>query len=46
MFYADRVGTGKVHDTLCRLADAHGERFQPAPLLAKLAKEGKGFGDL
>ena len=46
MFYADKVGVGKVHETLLRLADAHGERFQPAPLLAKLAKEGKGFGDL
>jgi len=46
MFYADRIGVGKVHDTLCRLADAHGDLFQPAPLLAKLAKEGKDFKDL
>ena len=46
MFYADRVGLGVVVDALRRLADSHGDLFAPAPLLEKLAAEGKGFGDL
>ena len=46
MFYADRVGVGTVYDALCRLAEACGEAFRPAPLLEKLAGKGKGFKDL
>ena len=46
MFYADLVGVGKINDAMSRLYDEHGEWLKPAPLLEKLAKEGKGFGDL
>ena len=46
MFYADSVGLGTIHDAMSRLYDMHGKLLQPAPLLAKLAKEGKGFADL
>jgi hypothetical protein len=35
-----------VYDALCRLTEAHGEEFRPAPLLEELARDGKGFGDL
>ena len=46
MFYADLVGVGKIYDAMSRLYDEQGEWLKPAPLLEKLAKEGKGFGDL
>ncbi|MDH3967665.1 MAG: 3-hydroxyacyl-CoA dehydrogenase NAD-binding domain-containing protein [Rhodospirillales bacterium] len=46
MFYADRVGAKAIHETMSRLHDQHGEMLRPAPLLADLAKSGKGFGDL
>jgi 3-hydroxyacyl-CoA dehydrogenase len=46
MFHADRVGVDTVYDALCRLTEAHGEEFRPAPLLEELARDGKGFGDL
>jgi 3-hydroxyacyl-CoA dehydrogenase len=40
MHYADSVGLDKVVETLRK----HGE--VPAPLMVKLAEEGKGFKDL
>ncbi len=43
MFCADNVGLRKIHDALSRLHDIHGELLRPAPLLAKLARGGKGF---
>jgi len=46
MYHADRVGVDTVYDALCRLTEAHGEEFRPAPLLEELARDGKGFGDL
>ena len=46
MFTADRAGLGVVHDALCRLTEAHGDLFAPAPLLERLAGEGKGFEDV
>jgi 3-hydroxyacyl-CoA dehydrogenase len=46
MYHADQVGVEKVYEALCRLAEAHGEEFRPAPLLEKLARDGKGFGDI
>ncbi len=46
MFYADRVGTKAIYEVMSRLHDQHGEMLKPAPLLAELAKSGKGFGDL
>ena len=46
MFYADRVGLRQVYESVCRYHEVHGEYWEPAPLLEKLAGEGKGFGDL
>jgi 3-hydroxyacyl-CoA dehydrogenase len=44
MYYADQVGLPKVHERLLRYAEQVGpEYFTPAPLLARLAGEGRGF---
>lgn len=44
MFYADTVGLKKIYDAILRYRDLVGaEYWTPAPLLEKLAKEGKGF---
>ncbi len=45
MFYADLVGLGRIRDRLREFADATGdETLRPAPLLERLANEGRGFG--
>jgi 3-hydroxyacyl-CoA dehydrogenase len=47
MFYADTVGIKNVYDDICDLSLEHpGEGWEPAPLLKKLADEGKSFADL
>ena len=46
MFWADLVGLRTVYDTMSRLHDEHGAWLEPAPLLKRLAEQGKGFGDL
>lgn len=46
MFYADRVGLAKVHERIAAFHRELGERWTPAPLLAKLAGQGKRFADL
>jgi 3-hydroxyacyl-CoA dehydrogenase len=44
MFHADRVGLGRVHAALERYAKQVGEEFfAPSPLIARLAKAGRGF---
>ncbi len=44
MFYADSVGLDKVVAAIEKFQKGyHGEQWQPAPLLVKLAKEGKRF---
>ena len=44
MFYADTVGLDKVAAAIARFQKGyHGEQWQPAPLLVKLAGEGKKF---
>jgi 3-hydroxyacyl-CoA dehydrogenase len=43
MFYADLVGLDKVVAALKGYEAALGDRFTPAPLLERLAAEGKGF---
>ncbi|VXB73305.1 3-hydroxyacyl-CoA dehydrogenase NAD-binding domain-containing protein [Massilia sp. 9I] len=44
MFYADSVGLSNVLDTIRKYARSrHGESWTPAPLLERLASEGKGF---
>ena len=46
MFYADQVGLKQVHADVAAFHTRHGEPWAPAPLLERLAKEGKGFRDL
>ena len=44
MLYADQVGLYNVLLSMQRYAKGyHGEAWEPAPLLKKLAAEGKGF---
>jgi 3-hydroxyacyl-CoA dehydrogenase len=43
LYYADTVGLGKIHERLLALERDHGPRFEPAPLLARLAREGSSF---
>jgi 3-hydroxyacyl-CoA dehydrogenase len=43
MFFADRVGLARVHERIAALHREHGERWAPAPLLARLAREGSTF---
>jgi 3-hydroxyacyl-CoA dehydrogenase len=44
MFYADTVGLPNVLDAIAGYAKGrHGEAWTPAPLLVRLAGEGKGF---
>jgi 3-hydroxyacyl-CoA dehydrogenase len=44
MYYADRLGLGHISDRLTFYADrSRDESLRPAPLLARLAAEGRGF---
>jgi 3-hydroxyacyl-CoA dehydrogenase len=44
MFWADQIGLRSVRDTMLAFQKATGDAFwAPAPLLARLADEGKGF---
>ncbi|HEY1526431.1 MAG TPA: 3-hydroxyacyl-CoA dehydrogenase NAD-binding domain-containing protein [Candidatus Angelobacter sp.] len=45
MWYADTVGLKKVYDRVCEFHKQHGELWEPASLLKRLAEEGKGFAD-
>ena len=45
MFWAERVGLRTVYDAMSRLFDEHGAWLEPAPLLKRLAEQGKGFAD-
>jgi len=47
MFYADQVGLPYIRDQLTRFAaQADNPRLEPAPLLKRLAAEGRGFASL
>jgi 3-hydroxyacyl-CoA dehydrogenase len=46
MFYADTVGLKKVYERICEFQEQHGKLWAPAPLLKRLAEEGKKFSDL
>ncbi len=46
MFWADLVGVKQIYDVMSRLHDEHGDWLEPAPLLRRLAEQGKGFGEL
>jgi 3-hydroxyacyl-CoA dehydrogenase len=45
MWYADTVGLKKVYDRIEAFHKQHGELWEPAPLLRRLAEEGKKFAD-
>jgi 3-hydroxyacyl-CoA dehydrogenase len=45
MWYADTVGLKTVYDRVCEFHKQHGELWEPAPLLKRLAEEDKGFAD-
>jgi 3-hydroxyacyl-CoA dehydrogenase len=46
MWYADTVGLQKVYQRICEFHQQHGELWEPAPLLRRLAEAGKTFADL
>lgn len=45
MWYADATGLKKVYDRIREFHQQHGELWEPAPLLKRLAEEGKTFAD-
>ena len=45
MHWADHVGLDTIHAAIQRLDESQ-DYWEPAPLLSRLAAEGKGFGDL
>ena len=45
MWYADTVGLKKVYHRICEFHKQHGELWEPAPLLKRLAESGQGFKD-
>ena len=45
MKYADTVGLKKVYERIQEFHRQHGETWEPAPLLKRLAEEGKTFAD-
>jgi 3-hydroxyacyl-CoA dehydrogenase len=46
MWYADTVGLKKVYDRICEFERQHGDLWKPAPLLQRLAEQGKTFASL
>ena len=46
MFYADSLGLDKVYARISEFHKNYGAWWKPAPLLEKLAKEGRKFADL
>jgi 3-hydroxyacyl-CoA dehydrogenase len=45
MWYADTVGLKKVYARICEFQRQHGELWEPAPLLKKLAESGRTFSE-
>ena len=45
MWYADTVGLKKVYERICDFEQQHGYWWTPAPLLKRLADEGRTFAD-
>jgi 3-hydroxyacyl-CoA dehydrogenase len=45
MWHADTVGLQKVYERTCEFHQQHGELWEPAPLLRRLAEAGKTFAD-
>jgi 3-hydroxyacyl-CoA dehydrogenase len=46
MFYADRVGLRSIYERVAEFHRELGPRWEPAPLLARLAREGRTFREL
>jgi 3-hydroxyacyl-CoA dehydrogenase len=46
MFYADRVGLKHVYERVAAFHREFGDRWRPAPLLERLARDGRTFQDL
>jgi 3-hydroxyacyl-CoA dehydrogenase len=46
MFWADRTGISAIFDRIAHFHRQLGERWAPAPLLVRLAREGRTFRDL
>ena len=44
--WADTEGIALIHDALAEYADTLGNRFEPAPLLARMAEQNRTFTDL
>jgi 3-hydroxyacyl-CoA dehydrogenase len=45
MWYADTVGLKQVYERVSEFQRQHGEIWQPAPLLKRLAEQGKTFAE-
>ncbi len=45
MKYADLIGLGKVYERIAHWHHLRGHHWKPAPLLERLAREGKTFAD-
>ncbi|AOY96300.1 3-hydroxyacyl-CoA dehydrogenase [Cupriavidus sp. USMAA2-4] len=45
MYYADQIGLASVYADIQRFHDEHGYWWQPSPLLAELARNGRRFSD-
>jgi 3-hydroxyacyl-CoA dehydrogenase len=45
MWYADTIGLKQVYDRIEEFHKQHGELWEPAPLLRRLAEEGEKFAD-
>ena len=45
MCWADSVGLRKIHERVLAFHRQHGARWEPAPLLARLARDGSSFGE-
>jgi 3-hydroxyacyl-CoA dehydrogenase len=45
MWYADTAGLRKVYDRIREFHQRHGETWEPAPLLKRLAEQGKTFSE-
>ncbi len=46
MYWADQVGLKSIYEAICKFQDEYGEQYwKPAPLLEKLAKEGRTFAE-
>lgn len=46
MFWADSIGLDKIYEKVCEYRESQGQFWEPSPLLERLAKDGKGFGDI